>query len=270
MTDPTQLDRLRAELRRPGRSQTDLASALGIHPSAVNKMLAGKRQIKVRELATIESYLRQTNVSVEEVIKRAELESPHKASVTEVNAGLVSTSYPGPWSVRLDAAETTQAVNKLVAIAMGEDGDNLVVECWYYLSEHLKSAVCERLRGITPEDAKYLISGGPLEDFTLIKLLLSTFGILNDLEIERVALLHDAYIELRTHQLSETERLHELLDRFAPIAPDSEVISLKGRILTGTLDMASTILSVRHSYIQRIAQDAAAVRKRRANATPIA
>lgn len=42
---------------RPGFSQSGLAAAMGLHPSAVNRMLKGERQIKANELPTIAGYL---------------------------------------------------------------------------------------------------------------------------------------------------------------------------------------------------------------------
>jgi DNA-binding transcriptional regulator YdaS (Cro superfamily) len=43
-------------LAKPGKSQTGLANALGLHPSAVNKVVSGKRQLKSHEVAGAASY----------------------------------------------------------------------------------------------------------------------------------------------------------------------------------------------------------------------
>jgi DNA-binding transcriptional regulator YdaS (Cro superfamily) len=43
-------------LKKPGMSQTGLANALGLHPSAVNKVVSGKRQLKSHEVAGAASY----------------------------------------------------------------------------------------------------------------------------------------------------------------------------------------------------------------------
>ncbi len=43
-------------LDRPGMSQTGLANALGLHPSAINKVVNGKRQLKSHEVAGAADY----------------------------------------------------------------------------------------------------------------------------------------------------------------------------------------------------------------------
>jgi hypothetical protein len=43
-------------LEKPGKSQTGLAKALGLHPSAINKVVSGKRQLKSHEVAGAVSY----------------------------------------------------------------------------------------------------------------------------------------------------------------------------------------------------------------------
>ncbi|MGO8422299.1 LexA family protein [Rhizobium ruizarguesonis] len=43
-------------LDKPGMSQTGLAKALGLHPSAINKVVSGKRQLKSHEVAGAAVY----------------------------------------------------------------------------------------------------------------------------------------------------------------------------------------------------------------------
>ncbi|CAD7023274.1 helix-turn-helix domain-containing protein [Pseudorhizobium endolithicum] len=43
-------------LAKPGKSQTGLAKALGLHPSAINKVVSGKRQLKSHEVAGAVAY----------------------------------------------------------------------------------------------------------------------------------------------------------------------------------------------------------------------
>lgn len=45
-----------ANLEKPGKSQTGLAKALGLHPSAINKVVSGKRQLKSHEVAGAVAY----------------------------------------------------------------------------------------------------------------------------------------------------------------------------------------------------------------------
>jgi phage repressor protein C with HTH and peptisase S24 domain len=55
---------LRAELEKPGRSQSALARFLGLeHPSIVNRMVAGQRTIKATEADRIRQYLSSTEDS---------------------------------------------------------------------------------------------------------------------------------------------------------------------------------------------------------------
>lgn len=56
-----EIETLRAELEKPGRSQAALARAMGFPDNSyVNKILAGTRLIKAAELPLIEAYLKKT------------------------------------------------------------------------------------------------------------------------------------------------------------------------------------------------------------------
>jgi transcriptional regulator with XRE-family HTH domain len=57
MTDYAQW--IRDGLKRSGKMQTELADALGIHPSGMAKIMAGKRRIKVEELPVIAKFIGQ-------------------------------------------------------------------------------------------------------------------------------------------------------------------------------------------------------------------
>lgn len=52
---------LKAELERKGRSQSALARFMGVLPETVNRICAGKRQIKATEADTIRAYLAATS-----------------------------------------------------------------------------------------------------------------------------------------------------------------------------------------------------------------
>lgn len=52
-------------LERPGMSQTGLAKVLGLHPSAVNKIVSGKRQLKSQEVAQAAAYFGSDAPTVE-------------------------------------------------------------------------------------------------------------------------------------------------------------------------------------------------------------
>jgi hypothetical protein len=45
-----------SNLEKPGKSQTGLAKALGLHPSAISKVVSGKRQLKTHEVAGAVTY----------------------------------------------------------------------------------------------------------------------------------------------------------------------------------------------------------------------
>lgn len=66
------LDQLREEMKKPGRTQGALAKALGIDTSGVSKLLAGKRDLKAREIPIVEAYLEST-----------ERDQPSRSIVTE-------------------------------------------------------------------------------------------------------------------------------------------------------------------------------------------
>ncbi len=67
-------------LKKPGRSQTGLAKALGLDPSAINKVVNGKRQLKSHEVAGAASYFG---------------EDAPKAEISPVSGGMVAGRVAG-------------------------------------------------------------------------------------------------------------------------------------------------------------------------------
>lgn len=52
-----ELDWIRDGLEKPGKTQRGLASALGVDPSAISRLLAGTRQLRAAELPVVAAYL---------------------------------------------------------------------------------------------------------------------------------------------------------------------------------------------------------------------
>lgn len=75
-------------LEKPGKNRIGLAKALGRHPSAVTTLLAGKRELKARELRTIAQYL---DVDVPET---GQIQIDHQIST----ALIVGDVAAGVWS----------------------------------------------------------------------------------------------------------------------------------------------------------------------------
>lgn len=52
-----ELDWIRDGLEKPGKTQRGLATALGVDPSAISRLLAGTRQLRAAELPVVAAYL---------------------------------------------------------------------------------------------------------------------------------------------------------------------------------------------------------------------
>lgn len=52
-----ELDWIRDGLAKPGKTQRGLATALGVDPSAISRLLAGTRQLRAAELPVVAAYL---------------------------------------------------------------------------------------------------------------------------------------------------------------------------------------------------------------------
>jgi len=52
-----ELDWIRDGLAKPGKTQRGLATALGVDPSAISRLLAGTRQLRAAELPVVATYL---------------------------------------------------------------------------------------------------------------------------------------------------------------------------------------------------------------------
>ncbi|WP_417583421.1 helix-turn-helix transcriptional regulator [Pelagibacterium sp.] len=64
--DPVQI---RSLLRMAGRSQKDLAAALGVAPSAVSRMLSGTRALKAAEIAILEEFFQSSGATQTPVVR---------------------------------------------------------------------------------------------------------------------------------------------------------------------------------------------------------
>jgi transcriptional regulator with XRE-family HTH domain len=61
------------QLRRSGRTQAELARALGVDPSAVSKLFKGERQLKLVEASHLARFL---DIPYDEVMRRAGVDQP--------------------------------------------------------------------------------------------------------------------------------------------------------------------------------------------------
>lgn len=59
------IDWLKVELAKPGRSQSALARHMNVATSAINRLVNGGRDLKVREVEAIHAYLRETEAGEE-------------------------------------------------------------------------------------------------------------------------------------------------------------------------------------------------------------
>lgn len=86
------LEWLRTELERPGRSQRGLADFMGLHPSQIARMLKGERRIQLYEIEKIEAYLGKTSSapSLDRLRTKIERSNVHGLHVTRI-------ASPGVW-----------------------------------------------------------------------------------------------------------------------------------------------------------------------------
>lgn len=57
MSDDPNIEWIRSGLTRPGKTQRGLATALGLDPSAVSRLLTGNRQLRAAEIPVVAAYL---------------------------------------------------------------------------------------------------------------------------------------------------------------------------------------------------------------------
>jgi len=88
------LDRIRRGLNKPGKTQRDLAKAMGIDATGVNRMLKGQRKIKADELSAIYAYLESPDESVSKPLGEPAVVDNTQQSVALETIGRVE-SVPG-------------------------------------------------------------------------------------------------------------------------------------------------------------------------------
>lgn len=108
LTDPVTL---KAELAKPGRSQSGLARYLGLDNSAVNRLVNGGRDLKVREVAKIEEYLARTAAHPEPHAVEADSED---AVLAERLKHLMDARGTNPFRLSTDAGLGADAVRDIL------------------------------------------------------------------------------------------------------------------------------------------------------------
>lgn len=263
MYDFTSLERLRSELRRPGRSQSDLARALGVHPSAVNKILAGKRDVKARELLTIEGYLRATDPD-----GLAQLVAEEEAvgiATGELKYGLALPSPHLAGASVLRNAELAREAYALLFNYVSERKDkDVVLTSWWLISQELKALVCGYFYDLDEADFNHFVhQESGLDDVKLLTHLARRFGILNDLEMRTLRHLSLAAEALNEASQDLPEEAVRHLVIFTQIDVAADPNQLRAQVAIETLSYLSRMLGVAQRSLKHVAEQAAAVAKRR-------
>lgn len=86
---------LKTALQAPGRSQSALARALGLDSSAINRLVNGKRDLRVREIDAVADYLRSTGGSPEEISYLASVLGDRQVTRQEETRNLVTALIDG-------------------------------------------------------------------------------------------------------------------------------------------------------------------------------
>lgn len=257
MIDTSQLDRLRAELRRPGRSQSGLARALGLHPSAVNKMLSGKREIKARELAQIEQYLRETNASLDEIITRSETVLPGVPTTAELAFPTSTHSHFSRISLVRDTERFNALLESLLAAGFSGNIQDVASASLRLLLPEIKALILGRFVNLNEADAHYLLHmSKSLDDQILLRALAKTFGILNAAELEKLEFLQEAVklmIDQRTHP--EDPRVLWALTSYAPAKGNDSGEEVAPRVVAQTLKLATIIQDASRRQLERVSKE---------------
>lgn len=129
LTDP---GFLKAELAKPGRSQSALGRHMGLDPSSVNRMVSGARQMKAAELPLVRSYLQQTGAVTEQPQLTTFVQV---VGVVEAGAwrDMLISHHEGTIPVVMDARGEDVFALKVVGPSMNlryPDGSHVIARRW--------------------------------------------------------------------------------------------------------------------------------------------
>jgi transcriptional regulator with XRE-family HTH domain len=196
---------LREELRKPGKSQTGLAQHLGVHVSAVNKILSGTRSVKLEEYEKILEYV-NPNRSIDEVLDRIDGRgsSPHEASIaatslTDVDWALNRFVEHPP----IDLSRFNDATLK--ALVAGDE-KSLIQICFQAIMEELSKTIVLLMRSYNERYAAKLSEF--LQNYDLAISLGRGLALLDEDDARRTKALSSAF-SLSLEELNdETSRLY--------------------------------------------------------------
>lgn len=193
---------LREELRKPGKSQTGLAQHLGIHVSAVNKILSGTRSVKLHEYEKILDYV-DPNHKIDAVLDRLDGRgsTPHEA-------GWEATSLmDADWALNrihahppIDLSDFNNAALK--SLVSGNE-TSLVQICFQAVIEELSKTIIILMRSYNDRYADRLSEF--LKNYDLTIGLGRGLGLLDEDEARRTKALSSAF-SLTLGSLDEENR----------------------------------------------------------------
>lgn len=269
MSTTIDLEWLRAELRGPGRSQSELARRLGLHPSAVNKMLGGQREIKLREFIQIEAYLAETKAP--EVVEDP---SPRAAPLTTRAAELqrLADLVPGraaTWFAMTEAqlSPTVEAslTSMLLKFAKDEHDRAIVALSATTLLDELRRCVVLSLKNLSARDVENLVGpGGYLSDVGLAVLLARGNSIINQAEAKQLKYLWRAYSEDATrieHEISDEAKAS--LRRALDFHPSADRTSIRMKLIIFTNEMYGALRATQDRYRTEAMVELEAARSRK-------
>lgn len=249
MAIPLEFTWLREELKKPGRSQTDLAKHMGLHVSAVNKILNGTRSLKLSEYRKILEYLgtdlrdgfNEFNRYNEDQIV-ASLSTPSAISILDADWVLMRSTAAPPGS--------SQSIERFLLDGLLNDSDSqLIWRCRLAIFDELKKAITLQMHSFTDRYASRL--AGYLDEPQLAILLARGLAVLEEEDTQRLTSLVVASA-LANNQEGEGPKYDEALRRAAAALPSDSIDRIRTKLVKFTTDIIAKLVASQRSRVTAV------------------
>ena len=242
MTSPNDFTWLREELRKPGRSQTALAQHMGLHVSAVNKILNGTRSVKVPEYNMIMNYLNiDPEVGFREYVRHRERLVTNELTLIDVDWVLNRAAQFPPG--------IAENIDKLLLAALAEDDEySLIAKCFHCAFDELKKSLILFMKSFNDRYASTLSDFLRDDDLTIT--LARGLSLINEDDARRLKALSSAFSQSLRPIAGETAgQYRENLRRAAGAGTLDADDRVKAKLVKGVTELFEQLVQAQRVRI---------------------
>ena len=239
---------LREELKKPGRSQTDLAKHMGLHVSAVNKILNGSRALKLSEYRKILEYLGADLADGLTELQRYQDDKLRLQIISPTSEELADAEWVITRSATTPPGSMQGLEGRLLSDLVDEDQSAVLWSCWAAIFDELSRTIILHMEGYNDRHASRLFEY--LKDQQLAILLGRGLSLLTEDDARQLSALVAAISSVG--KTDEGERMAQNLRRAASAATLDSMDKVRAKLVRFTADLCGLLIKAQQGRIETV------------------